>query len=136
MVQIKKIPVRYERIVTTEAGEQEVGIVNAGNSYSILFEEAELEQMKSPDVGVARRALFLVGMNIGAKYDEVKDRTALLTAISHACQMDNVDVHYMFAPGAIMRGVEFGQRLLKVADTTQDFSFDEWLAQQQSSSER
>lgn len=128
MVEIKRVPMFGERREVVNGPSERFRV---GDRYEVIFDETEVEEMRNPDLELARCALFRVGMDIAPSVNLVRERYALLDAIGNACLAHDIDVHHIFAPGAILGGAEFGSRLLEGAKKSGGISLDSWLAKQQ-----
>jgi len=125
MARLDKHPVAHDITRIGDDGEQVTTTEHIGYFYEIVFTDAEVASMRSPDVNLARRALYIAGMDIGAH--DTEDSPFMVDAAIAACEKNRINGPG-FPAGSVLQGAEFGRRLLVAADKLTDFSFDEWVS--------
>ncbi len=84
------------------------------DEYEILFSEEERIAMTSPDAEVAKRALFLAGVNLANYPGLLKESNATITSLVLDTCWRNDLRPAIFQAGPIIQGYEFGAKVAEV----------------------
>lgn len=126
MARIEKRPIFHEVTRADDDGELETVTTGLSYFYEVVFDGHEVASMRSPDAALARRALYIAGMDIGAA--DPKDSPAVHDAVIAACEKNRI-YGPGFPAGSVLMGARFGRSLMAATDKLPGFSFDEWISQ-------
>lgn len=132
MARLDKHPVAHDITRIGDSGEQETTTEHIGYFYEIVFSAEEVAGMRSQDVELARRALYIAGMDIGAH--DTEDSPFIVDAAIAACEKNRI-YGAGFPAGSVLQGAKFARSLMVAADKLPGFSFDEWVSEQLASTE-
>jgi len=133
MARLDKNPIAHDITRTSDGGEQVTTTEHIGYFYKILFSPEELADMRSQDAALARRALYIAGMDIGAH--DTEDSPFIVDAAIAACEENRI-YGAGFPAGSILQGAQFARSLMVAAEKLPEFSFDDWVSQNRNSTEQ